>query len=193
MLFAGGNGETQEAEIQQALSKCSRGDVLVLQNEIALNDVLIRKAHEMGMTVCLNPAPFAPSVLELPLDLVDIFVVNEIEAAALAGVDAHTPFEQTLDALVAAYPHAQVLLTAGKHGAYYGCGDERSYAPIVEVPVVDTTAAGDTFAGYFLAARSRGMTVEQSLQCASKASSVTVSRFGAMESVPFADEVFGKE
>ena len=86
-----------------------------------------------------------------------------------------------------------IVLTAGKNGAY--CLDsERNvfFAPIVDYPVVDTTGAGDTFCGYFLASRALGKDYSESLMIASRASGIAVSRRGAMESMPSADEVFGE-
>jgi ribokinase len=99
-------------------------------------------------------------------------------------------FSETLDALVKRFPEAEIILTAGKNGAYYGRGAVREYAAIVDSPVIDTTGAGDTFAGYFIASRARGFAIRKALETASKASAITVSRKGAMESIPFAKEVF---
>lgn len=192
VLFAGGNGEVTLEEIDQTLSHFSKGDLLVLQNEIVHIDELIRRAHENGMRICLNPAPFDDSVFALPLDLLDLLVVNEIEGTQLASLDVDTPYSRILETLVARYPKSEILLTIGKYGVLYGYGDVREKGDIVNLPVADTTAAGDTFIGYYIAARDRGYPVKQSLDLACKASSLAVSRFGAMESIPFAREAFGK-
>jgi ribokinase len=95
-----------------------------------------------------------------------------------------------LDRLAGRFPRTEIILTAGSDGAYYGCGTYRARGNIVQVQVADTTSAGDTFTGYFIAARERGMPVPQALAIACKASSITVSRFGAMESIPLAGDVF---
>ncbi len=191
VLHAGGNGAVTLDEIDETLSHFGAGDLLVLQNEIVHVDALIRRAHEKGMKICLNPAPFDVSVLKLPLRLVDLLVVNEIEGAQLAGLPLDSPYPMILDTLVAQYPESEILLTIGKHGVLYGCGDIRERGDIVDLPVADTTAAGDTFIGYYIAARDHGFPVRESLGLACKASSIAVSRFGAMESIPLAAEVFG--
>lgn len=190
VLFAGTNREIEEAEIDSVLDHFSSGDILVLQNEISGLDRIIRAAREKGMYICLNPAPFDESVFSLPLHLVDLIVVNELEGAALASLPASSGYTEIMDRLTALYPEKDILLTCGSHGAYYCSGDARGYSPIVESKVVDTTAAGDTFIGYFLAAMLDGMPVSRSLDIASKASSITVSRMGAMDSVPVRGEVF---
>lgn len=192
ILHAGGNAQITCEEIDAVLSHFSSGDMLVLQNEIVHTDYLIREAHKRNMLICLNPAPFDKSVFTLPLDLVNIIVVNEIEGAGLTHMSLNTPVDIILNALIAAYPHAEVILTAGKQGAFYGFKDERYTGSIVDVPVVDTTGAGDTFIGYFLAAKLNGFSIPHCLRLACKASSIAVSRLGAMEAIPFADEVFEK-
>jgi len=147
----------------------------------------MEKAHARGMKICLNPAPYTDEVKTWPLEKLDLLVVNEIEGQDLAGQEGS--FEETLDVLTGMFPGMKILLTAGKAGAYYGCDTEREFVPIVESPVVDTTAAGDTFLGYFLAGQLEGKTVRESMERATRASSITVSRPGAMDSIPYAREV----
>jgi len=98
--------------------------------------------------------------------------------------------ETILEKLVRRFPATEIILTAGKDGALYGFGETRARSEAVNVPVVDTTGAGDTFTGFFLAAREKNMTVPQALAAACKAASIAVSRKGAVESIPQADEVF---
>ncbi len=191
VLHAGGNGAVTLDEIDETLSRFDAGDLLVLQNEIVHVDTLIHTAHERGMRVCLNPAPFDDSIFDLPLDEVDLLVVNEIEGAQLARLPLDSPYPMILETLVERYPGSEILLTIGKHGVLYGYGDIREQGDIVDLPVADTTAAGDTFIGYYIAAQFRGFSVKESLGIACKASSIAVSRFGAMESIPLAVEVFG--
>ncbi len=190
VLFAGGNGAVTVEEIGETLAHFSEGDLLVLQNEISHIDELIRRAYDKGMLICLNPAPFADSIFDLPLEMVNLLIVNEIEGARLAQLSLETPYERILDTLVERYPESEILLTIGKHGVLYGKGSFRSKGNIVDLPVADTTAAGDTFIGYYIAAVERGYQTQQALNLACKASSLAVSRFGAMESIPLAYEVF---
>jgi ribokinase len=190
VLYPGGNGDISVCEIERVISAFDDSDFLVVQNEIAHTGEIINAAKKRGLKVHLTPSPYDEKIELLPLDRVDCFFVNELEGAALASLSKDAPPADTLDKLMKRFPKAEIILTAGKNGAYYGQGETREYVAIVEAPVVDTTGAGDTFTGFFLAARVKGMDVRAALETASKASSITVSRKGAMESVPFAAEVF---
>ncbi|MDR1748871.1 MAG: ribokinase [Spirochaetaceae bacterium] len=192
ILYGGGNREITEGEIKAVISGFSAGDMIVLQNEISHTAEIIRQAKSRGMKICLNPSPYDGSVESLPLDMVDIFFVNEIEGAALAGEPPSAAVPAVLEKLAGRFPSAEILLTAGKDGAYYAFREIRAKGTIMDVPVVDTTGAGDTFTGYFLAARLRGYTEQQALDTACRAASIAVSRPGAMEAVPLASEVFGE-
>ena len=197
LLNAGGNKELTRAEIDSVIGSFGPDDMLILQNEI--NDIAyaMERAADRGIAISFNPSPFDDGIRSLPLDLVDIFFVNELEAALLADVHSagndDAGFRHVLDVLGKMYQDAMIVLTAGKNGAY--CLDSKrdvSFAPIVDYPVVDTTGAGDTFCGYFLAARALGREAFDALGIASKASGIAVSRSGAMQSMPYAYEVFGE-
>ncbi|WP_293895794.1 MULTISPECIES: ribokinase [unclassified Sphaerochaeta] len=190
ILYSGGNGAIATDEIDQTLEHFGFGDVLVLQNEIVHIDYLIKNAKRRGMKVCMNVAPFDPSALSLPLELIDILVVNEIEGAGLADMRQTSDYKAILERLVTRYPASEILLTIGKQGCWYAFKDLRVHHDIYDTPVVDTTAAGDTFIGYYLASIARGCSIRQALQYASKAAGLAVSRPGAMASIPLAEEVF---
>ncbi len=190
ILYSGGNGAIATDEIDQTLEHFGFGDVLVLQNEIVHIDYLIKNAKRRGMKVCMNVAPFDPSALSLPLELIDILVVNEIEGAGLANMRQTSDYKAILERLVTRYPASEILLTIGKQGCWYAFKDLRVHHDIYDTPVVDTTAAGDTFIGYYLASIARGCSIRQALQYASKAAGLAVSRPGAMASIPLAEEVF---
>lgn len=196
ILFGGGNKLITAAEIETALSGFAEGDYLVLQNEINSVPDIIRDGHRRGLRIYLNPAPFTEDVRSWPLELVDTLIVNETEAAGLAGTNTaapapgHTTIEAITRQLAAKYDSTDIVLTAGRQGAYFArAGQETMHAPIVEAKVVDTTAAGDTFLGYYLVARLHGAEPAESLQRATAAASITVSRAGAMESIPVAEEI----
>ena len=187
ILFGGGNQNITEKEIEDTFSHFAKGDYLVLQNEINHMPLIIKTASEIGMKICLNPAPFDQSINEWPLDLVNILIVNELEAEGLAGMKGD--FEDVLKALTLKFPATEVVMTVGEFGSYYGKDDEKIHIPITKTTAVDTTAAGDTFLGYFLASRIKGLEVLPSMKRASKASSITVSRPGAMDSIPLVAEI----
>jgi len=191
VLNSGGNGEVTIEEIHVTLAQFNSGDIIVLQNEIANLRQIMESAEERGMRICLNPSPFNEKIEALPLSLAHWLFVNEIEGAALAKLPGSAAFEAILEKLIRRFPATEIILTAGKEGALYGYGEIRARGEIINVPVVDTTGAGDTFTGFFLAAREKHMAVPQALAAACKAASIAVSRKGAMESIPQADEVFG--
>ncbi|MDR1353411.1 MAG: PfkB family carbohydrate kinase [Treponema sp.] len=189
LLFSGGNGRITLDEIKGTIGKFDRGDTIVLQNEVVRMAEIMETAHERGLRICLNPSPWDTNIGALPLDLADLFFVNEIEGAAMADLSGAPP-RRILDRLAERFPTAEIILTAGKEGAYYGFQGIREKGDIVDLPVADTTGAGDTFTGYFLAARSRNFSVGEALAAACKAASIAVSRMGAMEAIPLGTEVF---
>lgn len=191
VLYSGGNAAVTVEEINKTIAEFDSGDIIVLQNEIIHIREIMECAQKQGMRIYLNPSPYNEKIKTLPLDLVDLFFVNEIEGAALAELVPKTAPPLILDHLVRRFPKAEIILTAGEGGAYYGFNQKREKGNVIEVIVEDTTAAGDTFTGYYIAARERKMSVSQALSAACKASSIAVSRKGAMESIPSAKEVFG--
>jgi ribokinase len=190
VLFGGGNVKITVDEIDRVLADFNRGDLILLQNEIVHIRQIMETAKKQGLKICLNPSPYDEKIEALPLELADILFVNEIEGAALSGLGPESPLSAVLDKLTRRFPRTEIILTAGKDGACYGYGEVRAKGEVSDVPVVDTTGAGDTFTGYFLAARYRNHEVTEALDIACKAASIAVSRKGAMEAMPFAREVF---
>lgn len=158
----------------------------MLQNEINELDYIIRKAHEKELIIVLNPSPMNEVILKLPLEMVDYFMLNEVEAADICP---NTEKEKLLNALSEKYPNSKIVLTLGKNGVQYKDKDIVLNHGIYKVRVVDTTAAGDTFTGFFIAEISAGKNPENALEIASKASSIAVSRKGAEPSIPLMNEV----
>ena len=184
LLFGGANKQISPEHIAAVLSDFKAGDRLFLQNEINNVDKIISAASEKKMDIVFNPSPFGEEIQTFPLDKVSWFVVNETEAQELTG---ETVPEKILSAFSAKYPSANVLLTIGGDGAYCKADGKTYFHDIFDVPVVDTTAAGDTFLGFFFATLdSRG--VEEALKYASAASAVAVSRKGASSSIPTVEE-----
>ena len=160
-----------------------------MQNEI--NDIpfLIENAKACSLKVAINPAPCTEEVRSYPLHLCDLIIVNEIEAMQLTSSDGS--FSERIEAMANLFPASEIVVTLGENGAVYRCGSKEIAVPARAVKAVDTTSAGDTFTGYFLAAKLRGMDAETAMNYAALASSITVSRPGAAMSIPTAKEVFG--
>lgn len=186
ILFGGTNGMITEAMIDEVLADFGAGDYLLLQNEISHVDSIICAAHAKGMHIILNPSPMSPELLTWPLELVEWFILNEIEGADITG---KTQPEEMLDELLRRYPACHVVLTLGERGSVYADATQRIDQSIVTAHTVDTTAAGDTFTGYFIHALLQGEAIQQALKTAACASAITVSRPGAGRSIPAAEEV----
>ncbi len=186
VLFAGANAQIDKGAIDAALSHFGRRDILLLQNEI--NDIpyIIAAAAKRELRICLNPAPCGPEVRDYPLELINWLVVNQTEAQSL--VDAETP-EQALAALAAAYPYAAIVLTLGAAGVQYRTHREEFHLLAPHIEAIDTTGAGDTFIGYFLQGLIADMTARESMTRAVQAAALSVTRPGAMDSIPAADEL----
>ena len=113
----------------------------------------------------------------------DVLCVNEVEACALAGTETFEA-DAVLTLLHEKYPQTRLLLTAGSAGSYYLDAERWLFVPCEKVQAVDTTAAGDTYSGYFLAGLCSGSSVEDAMRLATKAAGIAVQRKGAAASIP---------
>ena len=189
IVYGGANQLLDDAYIEHILNCGETGDIVLLQNETNSIGKIIRAAHDHGLYVVFNPSPFPGNMQSIPVELVDCFMVNEIEGAALAGLSQPIQQELLLDSLVKQYPDSAFVLTLGSKGAVYRSGSESCKHNAFAVQTVDTTAAGDTFCGYFLAGLCSKKTVLQCLKKASAAAAIAVSRAGAAPSIPAYSEV----
>ena len=187
ILYGGANQEITSGQIDETLSHFEEGDILLLQNEINGLAGLLEKASEKGMKIYLNPSPATKELLELPLELVDCFILNEVEGADICGQEAKE--EEIPRLLREKYPRAVILLTLGSRGSIYYDRENRYEQPAFRVNAVDTTAAGDTFTGYFIASAVKGSTVPEALLRATKAAAITVMGKGAAPSIPWEKQV----
>lgn len=190
IVLGGTNQAIKRSAIDEVMAAAEPGDWLSLQNEINLTGELLSAGKAAGLKVCLNPSPITPDILSYPLDCVDLFVVNELEAASIAGMPSETAPEALMSALTAKYPAAMICITLGSNGALF-CSKEtgviRQHS--FEVKAVDTTAAGDTFTGYLIAGLSQGCSPAAALERAAKAAAISVTRMGAIPSIPQAAEL----
>ena len=186
LLYGGTNQALTEDYIDRALAAFGSEGLVLVQNETNLVGTIMQKAHARGLKVAINASPMDEKILTYPLELVDWLVVNEIEGAAIANCEFEVDI---LPQLAKRYPNMNVLLTLGKRGAICARGQERATSGIYSVKVVDTTAAGDTFLGYFLTEALDGKSLSDALNLATAASSLCVQVMGASDSVPLRSEV----
>lgn len=186
LLYGGANQQLTSEYIDTVLADFGAEDILLLQNEVNMLPYIVNRAYEKGMTIALNPSPFNEKLHAVDMGKISIFLLNEVEGFQITGL-------QEPDAIIAKllemYPHAKIVLTLGKDGAVYADQAQKHFQPIFKVNAVDTTAAGDTFTGYFLAGLCEGLPIPEVLKMSAKASSIAVSRAGAVPSIPYRDEV----
>lgn len=186
ILHGGANQEVSREQIDETLKSFAPGDILLIQNEISNMSYLITRAHDLGLKIVFNTAPMNEEVFSYPLALVDTFVVNEVEGAGLINCQSDK-IEDVIAGLKGL--GKEIILTVGSQGSYYICGEEVIYQPAFKVSPVDTTAAGDTFTGYYLAGLIMGRSIQDSLALAAKAASITVTGEGAARSIPLLKDV----
>lgn len=191
LLFGGANHSHTHEEIDQCLSHFGCGDYLVLQNETNDVDYIMAKAADKGLKVCINASPLNDAIYKMPLDRCEYFIVNEIEGSALVGEKEDADPYLILQKLKAKYPQSSFLLTLGSRGSLLSLAhDDKVIAcKAFKVQAVDTTAAGDTFLGYFVEQMAAGVEPSLALQRATAASAIAVTRKGAVPSIPSIEEV----
>lgn len=187
LLYGGANQQVTEEQIDQTLARFDAGDILVLQNEINNLPYLMEAAEKKGMVTVLNPSPMTPDILKLPLETVSYFLLNEVEAQDLCGEEIAE--EDRPGKLLQRYPSSRVVMTLGSRGCIYQDANQKIHVPACRVEAVDTTAAGDTFTGFFVAAIADGIDVKTALEQATKAAAISVSRKGAAPSIPTREEM----
>ena len=187
IILAGANGEVTEADVENTLADFGEGDLIVLQNEISCVPYIIRRAHEKGMIVSFNPSPYDAKIADCDLSCVDYLLVNEVEGA---GMSCCSDPDSILDEMQERYPAMNIVLTLGGDGSVYqDKSGARYFCGIHKVQAVDTTAAGDTFTGFFLSEILQHGDAARALRTASVAAGIAVSRKGAEPSIPTMETV----
>lgn len=186
LLFGGANRSITREFVDEVLAFFEKGDVILLQNEINELGYIIDKASEKGMMIILNPSPYDNALDRCNLSKVSLFLVNEIEGYQITGEKEP---EAILAKVRSIYPKAKIVLTLGSEGSVYQDENQIYRQGMYKVKAIDTTAAGDTFTGYFIASILENMSVEEGLKLAAKASAIAVSRPGATASIPLREEV----
>lgn len=185
LLYGGANHSITREQIDRTLADFAAGDALVVQNEINELAYLMEQAKQKGMLVALNPSPMDDRLPAL-IGYSDYLLLNEVEAAQLVAKD--TPMNM-LRQLQKQFPTTAIVLTVGAGGSLYADAHECLVQSAVRVQPVDTTAAGDTYTGFFLAGIFSGQSPKWTMAFASKAAAIAVTRKGAAPSIPTRDEI----
>lgn len=181
VIHAGANHTQSEAAIAAALASAGPGDTLLLQNETSDQATAADLAQARGLRVVYSAAPFDVAAVRAVLAHVSVLVVNAVEAAQL---------EAALGVAVADLPVAAVVITRGAQGAaWVARGAAPLSIPAFPADAVDTTGAGDCFAGSLAAALDAGQPAEQAMRYAAAAAAIQVTRPGATDAMPTRAEV----
>ncbi|MEE9334814.1 MAG: ribokinase [Granulosicoccaceae bacterium] len=181
ILHGGANQALSDTHIESSLAMARPGDWLLMQNECNGLELAMDIAKNKQMRVAFNPAPMSENVQALPLADCAVLIVNEIEAAQLSGMDNKA---EATAALLDRFPDVQLVLTEGSRGAGWHFQNQHEFVAAHEMNVVDTTAAGDTFVGYFLATMQSNNDATAALIKACAASALAVTVVGASTSIP---------
>lgn len=186
IVYGGANIMLTKEMVDAALGGFGDGDFLLLQNEVNLPDYIIDTAHGRGMKIALNPSPFDINITKCNLQKVSIFMLNEIEAQQLTQTE---DVDSAIKSMRRLYPYAQTVITLGARGAIYFDSGDMFTVEGKNIAAVDTTAAGDTFTGYFLASIIDGEKPQAALETANAAAAISVTKKGAAPSIPYRGDV----
>lgn len=191
LLYPGANRCMERSFVNEVLSFFEAGDYLLLQNEINELSYIIDSAYAKEMKIILNPSPMDEQVLGCDLSKISMFILNEVEAGQLTG---EKDPDKILSGMRAKFPEAEIVLTLGGDGSVYagkGSDPEAKVIPqkIYPCHAIDTTGAGDTYTGYFIAEYLKEQDPVKALDIASMAASIAVSREGAASAIPEREEV----
>ncbi|RKO92492.1 Ribokinase-like protein [Blyttiomyces helicus] len=193
VLFPGANARVTAADADAVLAsgRFKAGDWVVLQNEVPAEAGrrMLERAKAMRLFTVLSPAPCTPTLLTtLPLSSVDILIANHGEATTLLGGTATPNAAAAAEALLERFPALLIaVVTAGSKGAFAASRDDGgvTFVPALEgVKAVDTTGAGDTFVGFFVATMAHRVALWPAMEIAVAASGIACESEGAMVAVP---------
>ncbi|MCR5484011.1 MAG: ribokinase [Clostridiales bacterium] len=185
ILFGGANLGITPEYCDRLLDAHRDAELVMMQYETSCVEYMLEASKKAGIPTALNPSPYTEKLKELPYDMVDYLILNESEGKNITGKNDPSDVIDSLLKLCG----GKVILTLGDKGSIYSSGDISVSVPAFSVNAVDTTGAGDTFTGYCLYELLCGASPETALKKASAASAIEVTRPGAAETIPSADEV----
>lgn len=180
VLHAGANRALPPADVERALAAAAGTDTLLLQNETSQQEAAVRLARRRGLRVICSAAPFDVDAVRAVLPFVTILIVNAVEAAQL---------QAGLGTGLADLPVSATVVTRGAAGADWVAAGGGFSVPALAVQAVDTTGAGDCFAGTLAAGLDAGVSPKQAMRKAAAAAAIQVTRPGASDAMPTAAEV----
>lgn len=181
IIHGGANHDVDIKFIKSVLSKFESGDILVLQNEINNIKEIIDRAHHKKMKIVFNPAPFNNEILSCDLNKISTLILNQNEGEALSKEKKP---DGILKILNSKFNNTEIILTLGEKGSLYSFKDELLKIKAHKLDTVDTTGAGDTFIGYYVAGIASKKSKKDNLNRASEAAAIATTKLGGAESIP---------
>lgn len=177
LLYPGANRALTETHIASALEAATDADTFLFQNETSAQVEGATLASSKGMRVVYAAAPFDAGSVEAVLPMLDILVMNEVEAQQLTDA---------LGVVLTYLPVRDIVVTLGGDGCRWVNTDDGTDQTFPAIPVtpVDTTGAGDTFTGFLVAALDRGLPMEQAISLGQQAGAIMVTRHGTADVIP---------
>lgn len=192
VVVPGANGRLTVDDVAQSRSQIESADVLLVQLEVPVPTILaaVEVAKQANVRVILDPAP-APSHLPEELLTVDVICPNESETAALTGRPVETLSElQAAAEALGESGQCRVAITLGERGTMLvESPGNLTHIPAVSIEAVDTTAAGDAFAGALAVYWAEGHPLPDAVRFANRAGAIAASRPGAQPGMPYRDEI----
>ena len=186
LLYGGANRSVTAEQAAAVIGAFSPGDLLLVQNEISSLLPILRLGKERGMHVALNPSPMEAERIRAVLPYTDTLLLNRIEAVQL--LEREDEAEALLRQLRDRFGCGEIVLTLGGEGALLLREGRILRQAAFPVKAVDTTGAGDTFTGYYLAGLLQGEDAASALRCAAAAAALAITRKGASPSIPGREE-----
>jgi ribokinase len=177
LIHPGANHALSERDIQRALTGATEADTFLFQNETTCQVIGATQASARGMRVIYAAAPFDAEAVKAVMPLLDILVMNAVEARQLAEATGND---------LADLPVRDIVVTLGGEGCRWlntDDGSDQSF-PAIPVDPVDTTGAGDTFTGFLVAGLDRGLPMAQAISLGQQAAAIMVTRQGTADVIP---------
>lgn len=189
ILNSGANGKANNDDVDRLLENAKENDILLLQleNNIDVVGYAIKAGRKKNMYVILNPAPMNENIKRYLKDI-DLIIPNETEFLMLTQSEDIEKGRIELEKVGV----KNIVVTLGNKGYCYSSMNQIICEDCIKAPVVDTTAAGDTFCGALATRLALGESMADSLRFANKSASITITRKGASKSIPTLAEVVEK-
>lgn len=184
VIYPGANRDVPESIVGLALAEAVPGDILLMQNETNKQRYAADIGTKLGLKIVYAAAPFSVAAITAILPVLDILILNAVEMEQLHAATGLVPGPDM------GVP--KVLVTRGPEGCVlFESANDFAPQAFAAHPVepVDTTGAGDTFTGYFLAGLDRGMPIAQAIDLAMRAAALMVTRKGTADVIPDLREV----